>query len=76
MRATPLKNTWHEEKPWAGKIKEVSGKKALFHWHCGVRMRKVIIFQKTDKGIRRLGYSGWFCETCGKRKPWGIETDE
>lgn len=47
--------------------KEAPGSLSLFHWHCGQRMRRVITFEKSNQGVRRIGCNSWICRVCKKR---------
>jgi len=49
-------------------LKEIPGYLSWFHWHCGVRMRRVICIEKTEqKGTRRVGCKGYICQVCDIR---------
>ena len=64
----PVKSNWFKRKSVVGVQKEKLGISTIFHWHCQIPMKRVILYQKTDKGIRRVGCTGWICQKCETRK--------
>lgn len=68
----PIKSEWEQEEhsPPAYMHKEVLGAKSLLNWHCGLRMLRILRFEKSinDGEIRRTNYRGWICRVCEHRK--------
>jgi hypothetical protein len=52
-------STEHLEKP---------GSLSFFNRHCQTRMRKVILFQKNDGVVEKVGVRSLICTVCEKRK--------
>ena len=69
-QSAPIKQQWIESKepPQGNFIKEMPGNKALFHWHCGCRMRRIILYEKRGGIVRKVGLLGWICEVCDARE--------
>ena len=68
-----VQNFWHEKTGVAGQVKELLGGRTFFKWCCGLRMRRILGFQKTDGKTFRLGNGipftvGYFCEVCEARE--------
>ena len=69
-----IQTEWQQNPDVSGFTKEMLGGKAFFKWCCGLRMRRILGFQKTADGkIHRTGTGipfthGWYCEVCQRRE--------
>lgn len=68
MKPKPIRSQWYTEGHVVGELKEVLGSITLFHWHCSTPMRRVITYQKSDEGVRRIGCNSWICQVCEIRQ--------
>jgi hypothetical protein len=57
---------WAPQPGVVGQIREMQGMPTIFHWHCGVMMRRIVPFQRPVEGApaRKLNSSGWICPVC------------
>ena len=73
-----IQSQWQKSRYGGGETqtKEVLGAKSFFHWCCGMRMYRILEFERTSgKKIRRLGTGfppcvGWYCPVCNERREW------
>jgi hypothetical protein len=68
-----IRSEWHKEEYSSGVKKEILGGKAFFKWCCGLRMRRILGFQKMDGKTYRIGLGipsviGWYCQVCERRE--------
>lgn len=69
----PIRNYWHKSgSPYAPpglQDKEIPGLPSLLNRHCGMPMRRIILFRKKEDGvISRCNYDAWVCQVCEARK--------
>lgn len=66
----PIQAEWQQGKfsPQGTMHKEIPGFLSLFHSHCGTSMRRVITFEKSDEGVRRVACNSWICQVCEGRE--------
>lgn len=51
----PILAGWEKSEYSSYMYREIPGSLSWFHYHCGIRMQRVISFEKSDEGVRRVG---------------------